>query len=412
MALTEVHLHCAREEQMRWWHHLWTAAKDLREEGVDIRAVTSWAMLGSIGWNNLLRQPGGTYESGAFCVAGGEPRATALVPMLQACAAGEAFHHPVLEERGWWERPTRILYNRSKRFRSSVMNTAPSLFSQPLLILGKTGTLGRAFAQVCSSRGLHHVLLSRAEMDLSSPQQIANVLRTLKPWAVVNAAGYVRVDDAESDEQTCHAANADGAAYLARACAARDIPLLTFSSDLVFDGNKEMPYVESDTPAPLNVYGQSKAAAEKAVLELHPSALVVRTSAFFGPWDEYNFCTHVLRTLDAGLPVEALTDAVVSPTYVPHLVDACLTLLLDGARGIHHLCNQGETSWYDWARTIAQHAGYGEDFIVPRTRAEMSLPASRPCYCAMTTERGVVLPRFEDAMEEYFHATCPAEKLV
>lgn len=402
IALTEVHLHCAREEQMRWWHCLWNAAKDLREEGVDIRAVTSWAMLGSVGWNDLLRRPGGTYESGAFCVVSGVPRPTALVPMLQACAAGEAFHHPVLEAPGWWERPTRILYNRQKASRSSTMKTNPSLFSQPLLILGKTGTLGTAFAHVCTTRGLHHHLLSRAEMNLESPEQIADVLRTMKPWAVVNAAGYVRVDDAEGDAEACTLANTEGPAHLARACAAMGIGLLTFSTDLVFDGSKQTPYVEDDVPAPLNVYGLSKLAAEEAVLRLYPQALVVRTSAFFGPWDEHNFARHVLRTLESGQRVESISDAVVSPTYVPHLVDACLDLLLDRGAGIYHLCNQGEISWYEWACDIARRAGFSEHSIIPRTRAEMNLPAARPRYCAMATERGVRLPRFDEAMDEFF----------
>lgn len=411
IALTEVHLHCAREEQMRWWHCLWSAAKDLQEEGIDIRAVTSWAMLGSVGWNNLLRQPGGTYESGAFCVEGGAPRPTALVPMLQACSAGEDFHHPVLEVPGWWERPARILYNRQKAARSSTMNTDTSLFTQPLLILGKTGTLGAAFARVCAARGLHHHLLSRAEMKLESPEQIEDVLRAMKPWAVVNAAGYVRVDEAEGDADACILANAAGPANLARACAALGIELLTFSTDLVFDGSKQTPYAEGDAPAPLNVYGQSKLAAEEAVLRFHSQAIMVRTSAFFGPWDDYNFVRHVLRTLEGGGPVEALSDAVVSPTYVPHLVSACLDLLLDRGVGIYHLCNQGETSWYDWARDIAQRAGFPEGSIIPRSREEMGLPAARPCYCAMTTTRGVHLPRFEEAMDEFFHNVIPVAEL-
>jgi dTDP-4-dehydrorhamnose reductase len=289
------------------------------------------------------------------------------------------------------------------------MNSDPSLFSQPLLILGKTGTLGAAFARVCTSRGLHHHLLSRAEMNLESPEQIEEVLRTMKPWAVVNAAGYVRVDDAEADANTCTIANAEGPAHLARACASMGVQLLTFSTDLVFDGSKRVPYLEGDTPLPLNVYGKSKAAAEEAVLQLHPQALVVRTSAFFGPWDEYNFVRHVLSTLESGRQVEAMSDSIVSPTYVPHLVDACLDLLLDRGAGIHHLCNRGAISWYDWAVEIARRAGYSEDAVVPRTRAEMALPAARPCYCVMDTVRGVHLPRFEEAMDEYFRVVTVSE---
>jgi dTDP-4-dehydrorhamnose reductase len=249
-------------------------------------------------------------------------------------------------------------------------------------------------------------------MNLNAPQQIDVVLRALKPWAVINAAGYVRVDDAEDDCDNCVATNAEGPANLARACAEKGIPLLTFSSDLVFGGTKNQPYVESDAASPLNVYGQSKQQAEESVLKIHPDALVVRTSAFFGPWDEHNFVAHAIRTLEAGGPLEALSDAVVSPTYVPHLVDSCLELLLDGAKGIHHVCNAGEISWYDWARRIARRAGFSEDLVVPRTQAEMNLPARRPSYCAMTSERGLILPSFEEAMDQYFKATRRARTAV
>src|SRR5919202_1239038 len=129
-------------------------------------------------------------------------------------------------------------------------------------------------------------------------------------------------------------ANRDGAEMLASACADRGLPLVTFSSDLVFDGRRSTPYTEEDAPRPLNVYGRSKAEAERLVLAAHPGALVVRTSAFFGPWDDHNFVTLALRELAEGRRVEAPHDQVVSPTYVPHLVDATLDLLIDGEHGI------------------------------------------------------------------------------
>ena len=125
-----------------------------------------------------------------------------------------------------------------------------------------------------------------------------------------------------------------GPAALADACARRGVPLLTFSSDLVFGGDRDVPFVESDPLRPLNVYGRSKAEAEARVLEALPSALVVRTSAFFGPWDEHNFVTIALRELAAGRPFVAAEDAVISPTYVPDLVNASLDLLIDGERGL------------------------------------------------------------------------------
>uniref|UniRef100_UPI000619F845 SDR family oxidoreductase n=1 Tax=Hymenobacter terrenus TaxID=1629124 RepID=UPI000619F845 len=145
----------------------------------------------------------------------------------------------------------------------------------PLLIAGASGTLGRALSHLCQVRGLPAVALSRAELDIANPDSVAQALDAHRPWAVVNAAGYVRVDEAESDEERCFRENATGPAVLAAACAQRELPFLTFSSDLVFDGQQEGPYTESSVPNPLNVYGRSKHAAEQRVLAVHPAALVV-----------------------------------------------------------------------------------------------------------------------------------------
>ena len=177
--------------------------------------------------------------------------------------------------------------------------------SMRVVITGATGTLGIAFARLCDLRGLPYQLLTRWEMDIASPSSVMRVLSELQPWAVINAAGYVRVDNAEHEFDLCHRENTRGAAVLAATCAQQGVKLLTFSSDLVFDGTRRIPYVESDIPAPLCVYGHTKAEAEKQVLTLCPSALVVRTSAFFGPWDEYNFVTISLRKLLDNLPVIA-----------------------------------------------------------------------------------------------------------
>src|SRR4029078_1306574 len=144
--------------------------------------------------------------------------------------------------------------------------------------------------------------------------------------AVVNAAGYVRVDDAEREAESCYRLNAFAAEKLALALAAGGGPLVAFSSDLVFDGEKDAPYVESDPVAPLGVYGRSKAECEARVLRAHAGALVVRTAAFFGPWDEWNFITRTLASLALGVPVDAADDLCVSPTFGPDLVHAQLHL--------------------------------------------------------------------------------------
>lgn len=116
----------------------------------------------------------------------------------------------------------------------------------------------------------------------------------------------------------------------------RGVPLLTFSSALVFDGRKRQPYLESDAVAPLNTYGRSKAEAETEVLLAHTKALAIRTCAFFGPWDDFNFATPALRTPISGHPFVAVDDTFVSPTYIPDLVHICLDLLIEGEQGVWH----------------------------------------------------------------------------
>jgi dTDP-4-dehydrorhamnose reductase len=405
LAITEAHLGCTRDEQMRWLVEVWAAADRLRREGADVRAVTAWSLLGAFDWDSLVTRDRGHYEPGAYDLRGATPRATALCEVLRALAKGAAPQHPVLDAPGWWHRPERILYASSERPEEKVDVAQHALHVRPhreLLITGARGTLGRAFARICARRGLAFRLVDRQTLEISNPQSVARALEAFRPWAVVNAAGYCRVDDAEREWRACHRDNALGPGLLAEACAAEELPLVTFSSDLVFDGQSRFPYRESDTIAPLCTYGRSKAQAEKDVLHAHPRALVVRTSAFFGPWDEYNFVTVTLRRLGSGDSVRAPDDMTVSPTYVPDLVNASLDLLIDGAHGIWHLANQGATSWADFGRRAANMRGCNAGLVVPVAAASFNWTAPRPMYSALGTERGVgLMPPLEAALERY-----------
>ena len=269
------------------------------------------------------------------------------------------------------------------------------------LITGATGTLGRAFAAIATERGLAHVLTDRRRLDAADPASVDAALRAIKPWAIVNTAGYVRVDDAQLNQPACYRENTLAASTLARACAEQSIPLLTFSTDLVFDGAKKAPYTEDDGVHPLNVYGESKAEAERLVLAMCDRALVVRTSAFFGPWDEHNFVTQALDALTAGTSFAAPDDAVVSPTYVPDLVQASLDLLIDGERGIWHLANTGASTWFELARHVAEAAEVDRSGVEPATSAEVGWSAPRPAYSALTSARGQVMPTLDDAIARY-----------
>ena len=270
--------------------------------------------------------------------------------------------------------------------------------SQPLLITGAHGTLGRALKRICHTRGLAAITLPRAELDIADPASLTAALRRYRPWAIANAAGYVRVDDAETDAVRCFRENTAGPATLAAACAMQGLPLLTFSSDLVFDGRQAGAYTESAPTNPLNVYGQSKADAEQQVLTRYPGALVVRTSAFFGPWDSHNFVYAALEAARARWPFEAADNVHIAPTYVPDLVNASLDLLIDDASGIWHVANATSCTWAELAKAAVRAAGLRADFIWPQPMAAFGLPAARPAQSVLVSERGMVLPALEDAL--------------
>jgi dTDP-4-dehydrorhamnose reductase len=169
----------------------------------------------------------------------------------------------------------------------------------------------------------------------------------------------------------------------------------------VFGGDAARPYVESDAPAPLNAYGRSKAQAEAIVLATHPQALVVRTSAFFGPWDAYNFLTLALDALAAGQPWAAADDQIVSPTYVPDLVHATLDLLIDGAVGVWHLANRDAVTWAAFAQQAAHLAGVPADLVQGRPAGSLGQRAVRPRFSALASERGWIMPTLADAVERF-----------
>ena len=189
---------------------------------------------------------------------------------------------------------------------------------------------------------------------------------------------------------------------LAAASQDKGIHLVNFSSDLVFDGMKGSPYFESDPVNPLNVYGKSKADFETETLKLHKDSLIIRTSAFFGPWDQFNFAHYVISSVAEGRQVEVMDDYIISPTYVPHLVHAVLDLSIDKESGIWHLANKGAVSWFEFANMICRKAGLDCSLIIPKKRSELSMPAARPAYSVLGSERGQILPTLESALDQYF----------
>jgi dTDP-4-dehydrorhamnose reductase len=398
IAVTEVHLHCHREEQLRWFKYVWEACKELKSEGIELKGITAWAMLGSVGWNKLLTKPKGLYEPGVFDLRGGTARPTALASFIQKITT-DSTEHPLTVEKGWWQRSTRF-FNHTPVL-SLHGETVSKQGSRPLIIIGKNGTLGKSFAHACYMRAIPYVLLDRKDCDITNAASVAQAIDRYHPWAIINAAGFVRVDEAETEQERCFSENCAGAVTLAEACRQKGLGYLTFSSDMVFDGFKGKPYVESDAVNPLNIYGRSKADCEQAVLQAHPQSLIIRSSAFFGPHDSSNFLHNVIENLSRQSQIAVPNDVKISPTYVPDLVNIALDLLIDEEQGIRHLTNKGAITWADLAFETAKIFRLNSMFIDAQPLAAMNMGAVRPRYSVLGSEKGILMPTLEDALKRF-----------
>ncbi len=169
---------CTREEQMRWLNEVWEAATRARTNGIDVRAVTTWALLGSFDWNSLVTRETDYYEPGAYDVRGPVPRPTALASMVRALATDGRFEHPVLATPGWWNR------------RQSTLNRdATRIVARPILIICDSNERWRDLAKACDLRGLVHATVDPYDFDAGSAEDLARVLDQHRPWAVIDAAG-------------------------------------------------------------------------------------------------------------------------------------------------------------------------------------------------------------------------------
>jgi len=395
LAVTEAHNGCTREEQMRWLAGTWDIATTLRGEGVDVRAVTSWALFGAKGWNTLLTGPG-VYESGAFDVRSGVPRPTAIVPLLKALP-GCAARHPAVEGRGWWRRSIRLVHataQRPARMRDHAGSVEPSPSGQPLLICGGTGPVGRALVRACRHRDIAYVLTDCSALALDDPAEVDKMLARHRPWAVIDTGGSGGIDD---DEAACWHGIMRHVDSLAAACARLGILCAGFSSDQVFDGLAGRPCLEDDTPRPLGPSGLAQIGIERALTAY--DGLIFRTSALFSLFDDRTMASRVVRALSAGQRFAAAGGHVVTPTYVPHLADAVLDLLIDGEPGVRHIVGDAALSWAEFARWIARSCGLDERLV-----EEVSEPsASEPglSRAILGTRFGSLLPPVEAAITAF-----------
>lgn len=403
LAITELHLGCSREEQLRWVREGWEAACEARAAGADVQAVTLWSAFGASDWDKLVTRVTGSYEPGLFDVRGGVPRPTALADAARDLAEGHPPRHPTAADLGWWRRPERAGAEATQAVARDACGVtrepAPIRRARPLVVLGAQGVLGQAFLRAARWRGLRHEGFIRAQLDGADARAVAAMLEELQPWAVINAFGSHDVSAAERAPERLYREHVAVARVLADACQARGVQLVTFSSDLVFDGAGEEPYDEAVAPAPVVPYGAMKASAEREVQARAPDALVVRTAALFDARDERTPLRAAMESLRAGLPVR-LPDTVRSPTHVGDLAWTALDLLIDGERGVWHLVNAGASDDAELARTAATLLHLDPGLIEVRPAEELH-GAPFPRMTALRSARAQLLRPLEAALEDF-----------
>ncbi|WP_201240678.1 dTDP-4-dehydrorhamnose reductase [Rhodothalassium salexigens] len=286
-----------------------------------------------------------------------------------------------------------------------------------VLLTGAGGQLGRAVQRRAATGALALDPLDRAALDITDAGAVRACLAARRPAVVINAAGYTAVDRAEeaAEAGAVWAVNRDGAANLARACAAIGAPLIHLSTDYVFDGTKPGAYDEDDRADPINVYGASKWAGEAAVRALAPRHLILRTGWLFGP-DGRNFVTTMWRLGATRDRLRVVDDQTGCPTYADDLARALLSLAQRAGAGrfaaadfgTFHIAGAGVTSRYDFARAIfasAAAAGGPNPAVEPIASADYPMPARRPANSALNTDRlahqhGLSLRPWPDALAD------------
>lgn len=270
-----------------------------------------------------------------------------------------------------------------------------------ILVLGAKGMLGSDLMPAAESAGHEVKGFDREELDITDAGLLERRLGREMPDAVVNCAAFTAVDAAEDDPEPAMAVNATGAGNVAAAAAGVGAKVLYVSTDYVFDGSKGSPYVESDPVAPVNRYGLSKAAGERATADANRRSLIVRTAGLFG-LNGANFVDTMLRLGSHQKQVLVVNDQVTSPTWTWHLANGLVRLLDSDAYGVHHMAAAGHCTWYEFAREIFRQAGTDVTTLAATTEM-MGRPAPRPAISALVSENRlrIELPPWQEGLAGY-----------
>lgn len=266
-------------------------------------------------------------------------------------------------------------------------------------IIGKQGMLSQAMQRKCLEKGIDFVASTREELDLENEEAVSAQFETLMFTHVINCAGYTAVDQAEDESEKAHALNAEAVALLAKLSKEKGNKLVHFSTDYVFDGEKEA-YGEEDEKAPLSEYGKSKEMGERFLMEHYPQALLVRTSWLFGK-EGNDFVKKMIKLMEEKESISVVNDQRGRPTYADDLAEAVLSILDES--GIYHFANEGETTWHGFAESIQKKLKEKKDLrcqkVDPISNEEFGAKAKRPASSVLRTEK-FSPPHWEVGLEE------------
>lgn len=255
-----------------------------------------------------------------------------------------------------------------------------------VLITGADGQLGRALQHHAKANLFNLIPCSRTALNIIDEASIQQALKQHRPDVVINTAAYTAVDKAEQEKEVAERINTQGPALLAAMCQANNIPLIHISTDYVFDGKKDIPYKETDTTHPINVYGQTKLLGEQAISANHNHAIILRVSSVFSEYGN-NFLKTMLRLARERDTLRVVDDQIACPTYAGHIADVIYQLISNFKPGIYHYCDRPAVTWHHFAKAIIEAAAEEETLkvkeVLPITTAEYPTPAKRPPYSAL-----------------------------
>ncbi len=268
-------------------------------------------------------------------------------------------------------------------------------------MFGATGLLGKSLMAAWKDDQV--IGLGSKDADIRNPSRVRETVERAHPDWIILAAAYTDVDGCESNRELAFAVNCRGAANVATAAKEYGAKLLFLSTDYVFDGTKRVPYETDDIRAPRSVYGASKAEAEVQILGIVPSACIVRTSWVFGVGGKC-FPDTILKLASTRSELDVVDDQRGGPTYTVDLGRAIIQLCRKNAQGIVHVTNQGDCTWFDFARQIVAEVGLSTK-VNPTSSDKFVRPAERPKYSVLSSrsldQYQVTMPSWQDALQRY-----------